>query len=158
MRSSTGRSRAGRAGAAPAEGSLLDGLGRGAFPPTLYVDGPSEPLKAAFLAELRSSWVAHVPEAPAARVLRAAEAGVDTILAAYHGGSLFNPRELTIVLEIEDLGRSEKKIEALAAGVARPSGGACLVLVESAADAQRRQRLARRARCAGARCPRGGAS
>jgi DNA polymerase III delta subunit len=148
MRSSTGRSRAGSAGAAPAQGSLLDGFERGAFPATLYVDGASEPLKAAFLAELRAAWARHVPAAPAARVLRAAEAGIDAILAAYHGGSLFNPRDLTVVLEIEDLGRSEKKLDALAAGLARPSGGACLVLVESAADAPRKSLAALRAACA----------
>ena len=54
MRSSAGRSRAGSAGAA-GTAALLDGFARGAFPPTLYLDGPSEPLKAAMLAELRAA-------------------------------------------------------------------------------------------------------
>src|SRR5438093_3311862 len=53
-------------------------------------------------------------------------------------GGRFSPRELTIVLEIEDLGRSEKKIAALAEGLGRPAGGSCLVLVESAAESPRK--------------------
>lgn len=71
-------------------------------------------------------------------MLRAAESGVEEILAAYHGVSLFTPRELTLVLEIEDLGRSEKRVAALADGVVRPAGGSCLVLVESEAEAPRK--------------------
>jgi DNA polymerase III delta subunit len=51
---------------------------------------------------------------------------------------LFSPRELAIVLDVEDLGRSEKTILALAEGVMRPSGGTCLVLLESAADGDRK--------------------
>ena len=143
MRSSAGRSKAG-SGAGPGAARLLGAFDRGEFPPTLYCEGPSEPLKACLLAELRAAWARSLaepergsPGAPA-RVLRAAEAGVEEILAAYHGGSLFSPRELTIVLGIEDLGRSEKKIAALAAGLARPAGGSCLVLVESAAESPRK--------------------
>ncbi len=79
-----------------------------------------------------------MPAAPTARVLRAAESGVEEILAAYQGASLFSPRELTVVLEVEDLGRSEKRIAALAAGLAQPAGASCLVLVESAADGPRK--------------------
>jgi DNA polymerase III delta subunit len=108
------------------------------MPATLYLEGPCEPLKAAMLAELRAAWAAHVPQAPTARVLRAAESGVEEILAAYQGASLFAPRELTLVLEVEDLGRSEKRVAALAAGLARPSGGSCLVLVESEGDSTRK--------------------
>src|SRR6059036_2261747 len=77
----TGRSPRGRAsgGEAPAsrpgmgDGGMLDaeGLieraGRGQFPPTLYLEGPDEALKAALLAELRAAWAASCPEAPAAR-------------------------------------------------------------------------------------------
>jgi len=143
MKSSAGRSKAG-SGAGPGAARLLGGFDRGEFPPTLYCEGPSEPLKASLLAELRAAWARSLaeperrsPGAPA-RVLRAAEAGVEEILAAYHGGSLFSPRELTIVLGIEDLGRSEKKVAALAAGLARPAGGSCLVLVESAAESPRK--------------------
>jgi len=136
MRSSAGPSRAGsaRSAAAPGIFGLLERLRAGTFPSTLYVEGPSEPLKTALLGQLRASWAASCPAAPLAHVLRAAESGVEQILAAYQGGSLFSPRELTLVLEVEDLGRSPKKIEALAAGIAQPSGGSCLVLVESAAE------------------------
>jgi DNA polymerase III delta subunit len=51
------------------------------------------------------------------------------------------------VLEIEDLGRSEKKIGVLAAGLARPAGGSCLVLVESAAETERRSLEPLRSAC-----------
>ena len=95
-------------------------------------------MKAAALAELRHAWAQACPEAPSARVFRAAETGVDEILAAFHGGSLFTPRELLIVLEIEDLGRGDKKIPALAEGMVRPSGGTCLTLVETASDTSRK--------------------
>ena len=144
MKSSAGPSRAGRArpGAAPPAqarvGGLLERFQAGAFPATLYVEGPSEPLKAALLAELRAAWATSCPESPTAHVLRAAESGVEEILAAYQSGSLFSPRELTIVLDIEDLSRSEKKIGVLAAGLVRPTGGSCLVLVESAAENERK--------------------
>ena len=79
-----------------------------------------------------------MPEAPLGRVLRAAEAGVEEILAAYQGASLFSPRDLVLVLEVEDLARSEKRVAALAAGLATPGAGSCLVLHESAADAPRK--------------------
>ena len=111
---------------------------QGRFPVTLYLEGPSEALKAEALAALRGSWAKHCPESPRARVLRAAENGVEEILAAFQGASLFTPRELIVVLEVEDLGRSEKRVAALALGLARPNGGSCLVLVESAADAPRK--------------------
>jgi len=52
------------------------------------------------------------------------------------------------VLEVEDLGRSAKKIDALAEGLARPGGASTLVLVESAAEAPRRSLDALRAACA----------
>src|SRR5262249_14098675 len=87
------------------------------------------------------------PTAPAARVLRAAETTVEEILSAYHGSSLFTPRELTLVLEIEDLGRSEKKIEALADGLRRPGGDSTLVLIESQADTPRKSLARLRAAC-----------
>lgn len=90
------------------------------------------------LAELRAAWAAHVPQAPGARVLRAAESGVEEILAAYQGASLFAPRELTVVLGVEVLGRSPNKVGAFAAGLGRPNGGSCLVLVESEAEDARK--------------------
>ncbi len=152
MRSSAGPSRAGRSRGGPPAGAgaagLLERFRAGDFPATLYVEGPSEPLKVALLGELKAAWAAGCPESPRASVLRAAESGVEEILAAYQGGSLFSPRELTLVLEVEDLGRSEKKIGVLAAGLARPAGGSCLVLVESAAENERKTLGALRSACA----------
>jgi len=134
--------------AAPSDGLALIGRAtQDAFPATLYVEGPDEALKAVFLAEYRRAWAAAVPEAPAARVMRPGEDGVDEILAAFHGVSLFTPRELTIVLDVEDFGRSEKRVAALAEGVSRPAGGSCLVLVESAGDSLRKTMDPLRAAC-----------
>ena len=117
---------------------LIERFGRGDFPATLYVEGPDEAVKAALLAELRRAWARACPEAPLARVFGAAEAGVEEILAAFQGTSLFSPRDLILVLEVEDLGRSEKRVAALADGLQRPAGGSCLVLHESAAEAPRK--------------------
>ncbi len=80
-------------------------------------------------------------------MFRAAEAGVDAILAAYQNTSLFSARELVIVLDVEDLGRSEKRVSALADGVERARGESCLVLVESAADNLRKSLDPLRAAC-----------
>jgi DNA polymerase III delta subunit len=120
---------------------------RGAFPATVYLEGPSEPLKAALLAEVRAAWAASCPESPLARVLRAAESGVPEILAAFQGVSLFSPRDLIVVLEIEDFGRSEKRIAALATGLARPVGTSSLILVESSAENPRKALEPLRAAC-----------
>ncbi len=120
----------------------------GDFPATVYLEGPDEAVKAAFLGEFRRAWAAAVPEAPAARVLRPDEQGVDAILAAYQNLSLFAPRELTLVFEVEDLGRSEKRVDALATGLLVPAGGSCLVLVESAAETTRKTLEPIRAACA----------
>jgi len=128
--------------------AVLAALGADRFPSTLYLEGGDEALKAAFLAELRRSWATAVPEAPLARILRGGEQDVDVILAAYQNVSLFAPRELTIVLDVEDLGRSEKKVDALAAGLTRPAGGSCLVLVESASESPRKTLEPLRAACA----------
>ena len=117
------------------------------FPSTIYLEGPDEAVKAAFLAEFRRIWAAAVPEAPHARVLRPGEQDVDEILAAFQNVSLFAPRELTVVFDIEDLGQSEKKVGALAAGLAQPAGGSCLVLVESASDSVRKTLDPVRAAC-----------
>jgi DNA polymerase III delta subunit len=95
-------------------------------------------LKAALLAELRRAWARTCPEAPLARVFQAGETGVEEILAAFQGTSLFSPRELILVLEVEDLGRSDRRVAALAAGLAVPSGGSCLVLHESDSDTFRK--------------------
>jgi hypothetical protein len=101
------RSAAPRGGGPVASATLFERLDRADFPASLYLDGPSEALKAALLAELRHAWAKSLPAAQPARVFRAAETSVEEILAAYQGISLFSPRDLVIVLEIEDLGRSE---------------------------------------------------
>src|SRR6266540_1566348 len=142
------RAAAGRAAAPLASAALLERLDRAVFPPSLYLDGPSEPLKAALLAELRHAWAGSTPGAPPARVFRAAETSVEEILGAYHGISLFSPRDLIVVLEVEDLGRSEKRVAALAAGIARPAGESCLTLVESQGDTVRKSLESLRSACA----------
>jgi DNA polymerase III delta subunit len=129
-------------------GGLIGRAEVGSFPSTLYVDGPSEPLKAAFLAALKVAWAAHTPQSHGARVFRATESGVEDILAAFQGASLFSPRDLILVLDIQDLMRSEKKILALAAGLARPAGESCLVFVESAAEPPRKSLVPLREACA----------
>lgn len=111
------------------------------------MEGPSEPLKAAFLAGLRHAWAKAVPEAPHARVFSAGEAGVEEILAAFQNTSLFTPRELVLVLDVQDLGRSEKRVAALAAGLSHPGAGSTLVLVESASDSARKTLEPLRAAC-----------
>jgi DNA polymerase III delta subunit len=128
--------------------SLLERAAAGDFPSSVYLEGPDEALKAAFLAEFRRAWAAAVPEAPAAIVMRPGEHDVDAILASFLNVSLFAPRELTLVLEIEDLGRSEKRVAALAAGLSRPAGAACIVLVESEAETARKTLAPLRAACA----------
>src|SRR5262245_27771095 len=140
--------RAPRATAAVPALVLLERTAAGDFPPTVYLEGPDEAVKAAFLAEFRRAWAAAVPEAPVARVMRPGEQDVDAILAAFQNVSLFSPRELTLVLEVEDLGRSEKRVAALAEGLSRPAGGSCLVLVESEAETVRKTLAPLRAACA----------
>ncbi len=81
-------------------------------------------------------------------MFRAAESGAEEILAAFHGTSLFTPRELVIVLDLEGLGRSEKNVLALAEGLTRPNDGSCLTLVESAAEQPRKSLEPVRAACA----------
>jgi DNA polymerase III delta subunit len=147
-RRTSGRPAPARRAPPVAAGALLERFDRGDFPATLYLEGPDEGLKAALLAELRHAWARGCPEAPAARVFRAAEATVDELLAAFHGGSLFSPRELLMVLEIDDLGRSEKRVAALAEGLGRPVGGTSMVLVESAAESPRKSLEPLRAACA----------
>ena len=128
--------------------ALLERVASGEFPATVYLEGPEEAVKAAFLAEFRRAWASTVPEAPEARVLRPDESGVDAILSAYQNVSLFAPRKLTIVFEVEDVGRSEKRVAALAEGLRVPAGGSSLVLVESAGDSLRKTLEPLRAACA----------
>jgi DNA polymerase III delta subunit len=151
MKSSRARSKAGSGAARPAAPvdplAFARAVSEGRFPGSLYLEGSSEALKAECLATLRRAWRQREPLAPAAHVLRTAESSVEEILAHYQGASLFTPRELIIVLEIEDLGRSEKRVSALAAGLVAPAGESCLVLVESAADATRKSLEPLRAAC-----------
>jgi DNA polymerase III delta subunit len=130
------------------EAGLIARLDRDEFPSSLYVDGPDESLKAALLGEVRHAWTRACPEAPHARVFRAGEDRIDGILAAYHGTSLFTPRELLIVLEVEAIGRSERVVESFAEGIARGAGGSCLVLVESTSETPRKSLEALRAAAA----------
>jgi len=117
------------------------------LPGSLYLEGSSEAVKVAVLAALKRAWHLHRASSPIS-VLRAAEAGVDQILASYQSTSLFSPGELVIVLDVEDLGRSEKKIAALAGGIARGGGSeSCLVLIESAGDSVRKALDPLRAAC-----------
>lgn len=81
-------------------------------------------------------------------MFRAAESGVEEILAAFQSASLFSPRDLVLVLEVEDLARSEKRVAALAEGLARPGGGSCLVLHESEGETERKKLEPLRAACA----------
>jgi DNA polymerase III delta subunit len=120
---------------------------RDEFPASLYLDGPDESLKAAILAEARHAWARAVPESPHPRVFRAAEDSVEEILATYQGASLFTPRELIVVLDVEGLGRSEKSIRAMAEGVRRPAGPSCLIFSESASDSARKSLEPLRAAC-----------
>src|SRR5207249_1989711 len=62
--------------------------------------------------------------------------------------SLFGSSDLVIVLDIEDLGRGDKRIAALAAGIGAGGGESCLVLVESAGDSPRKSLDPLRAVCA----------
>jgi DNA polymerase III delta subunit len=80
--------------------------------------------------------------------MRAGENGVDEVLGAFHGLSMFATRELTLVLDVEDYARSEKRVAALAEGASRPAGGSCLVFVESAAESERKSLAPLRAACA----------
>ncbi|HET9326379.1 MAG TPA: hypothetical protein VFQ05_06380 [Candidatus Eisenbacteria bacterium] len=118
------------------------------FPSSLYLDGPDESLKAAVIAEARHAWAKACPESPHPRVFRAAEDSVEEILAVYQGASLFTPRELIIVLDVEGLSRSERGIRALAEGVRRPAGASTLIFSESGADSARRSLEPLRAACA----------
>ncbi len=143
-----GASRAAKSAPAADPLAVLKSAESGAFPGSVYLEGSDDAVKTAFLAEYRRLWALAVPEAATARVLHAGESGVDPILAAYQNVSLFSPRELTIVFDIEDLGRSEKRVLALADGLSTPSQGSSLVLVESPAETVRKLMAPLRDACA----------
>ena len=89
-----------------------------------------------------------MPEAPAARVLWPGEDDVDAVLNAWQSVSMFTPRELTLVMGVEALARSEKRANELAAGLGRPGGESRIVFVEAAAEKERKTLGAVRAACA----------
>lgn len=91
-----------------------------------------------------------MPESPAARVLWPGEDDVDTVLNAWQSVSMFTPRELTLVMGVESLvrGGSAKRAEELAAGLGRPGGESSIVLVEAAAEKERKTLASVRAACA----------
>lgn len=126
---------------------MLERAFSGTFPRSLWIEGPDEALKAAFLAGYRRAWAAAVPAAPAARVLWPGEDDVDAVLNAWQSVSMFTPRELTLVMGVEALARSEKRANELAAGLDRPGGESCIVLVEAAADKPRKTLAPVRAAC-----------
>jgi DNA polymerase III delta subunit len=147
------RSRAGSGAtvraAAPADPlAVLVRADAGTFPPSLYLEGDDEALKAEFLGAFRRAWGKAVPDAPSPRVLRMGEDDVNRVLSAYHGISMFAARELTIVLAVESLVRSENRVVELAEGAARPAGESCLVLVEAAAESPRKLLAPLRSACA----------
>ena len=72
--------RAARSSADAGTRALLEAWDRGEFPSSIYVEGPSEPVRAAMLAELRSAWAAAVLDAPIGRVFLASEASVEEVL------------------------------------------------------------------------------
>jgi DNA polymerase III delta subunit len=152
-RSSGGRGPASRGRFAGASGAsdplyVLQSLDRGEWPASVYLYGPSEAIKAAFLSELRAAWAAQCPESPSARVFRAAENSVEEVLALYQGVSLFSPRDLILVFEVEDWARGSQRIEALCSGIGAPAGASLLVLVESESDTVRKALEPARAACA----------
>ena len=85
---------------------------------------------------------------PGARA--AARRGAEVLEAWDRGefpASLFSPLSLSIVLEVEDLDRSEKRLAAMAAGIANPAGSSCIALVETAAESARKSLEPLRAAC-----------
>lgn len=76
------------------------------------------------------------------------EDDVDAVLNAWQSLSMFAPRELTLVMGVETLARSEKRAGELAAGLGRPGGESRIVLVEASADKPRKTLEPVRAACA----------
>ncbi len=72
---------------------------------------------------------------------------MDAVLNAWQSVSMFTPRELTLVMGVEALARSEKRARELAEGLGRPGGESCIVLVEAAAEKARKTLEPVRAAC-----------
>jgi DNA polymerase-3 subunit delta len=171
MRSSPGPSRTGRAGGAGASraggrggagrdsratasrSAVLDAAGFDAWlggdeplPRALYLAGADEAAKAEALTGLKERWAAAYPGVPPT-VLRAGEAGVEQVMAAAQGGSLFQPAAFVLVLNVEEWVRSPRTVEAAARGVAAIAPENCVVFVESAAETERKTLAALAAEC-----------
>jgi DNA polymerase III delta subunit len=157
MRSSPAPSRTGRgaAGARPgaARSRATDAAGfdawlerGGPLPRALYLSGADEAAKAEALSRFKETWAVAYPEV-APTVLRAGEAGLDRVMAAAQGASLFQPASLVLVLNVEEWTRSPRTVEAAVAGVAAVSPENCLVLVESAAEVERKTLVPLAAAC-----------
>lgn len=159
MRSSPAPSRTGRGGAArrpraAAGPRALDAAGFDAWlageeplPRALYLAGADEAAKTEALAGLKERWAAAYPGV-APTVLRAGEAGVERVMAAAQGASLFQPAALVVVLNIEEWVRSPRLVEAAARGVAAIAPENCVVFVESAAETERKTLAALAGECA----------
>src|SRR5215467_12572858 len=90
---------------------------RDPLPTSIYVSGGDEAAKAEVLGSLKERWAEERPEV-APVVLRAAETGVDRVLAEAQGASLFVPATFVIVLNVEEWTRSARTVEAAAEGAA----------------------------------------
>ncbi len=108
----------------------------GPWPRSVYLSGRDEAAKAELLAWWRERWQRERGGSPV--VHRAGEAGVARVLADAQGGSLFEPCVLVEVLHVEEWGRSPRSVEAAAAGVVALPADNSLLLVESAADEERK--------------------
>jgi DNA polymerase III delta subunit len=107
------------------------------LPTSIYVSGSDEAAKAEVLASLKQRWADDHPDVPPV-VLRAAETGVDRVLAEAQGSSLFAPASFVLVLNVEEWVRSARTVEAAATGAAAVPAGNVLVFVESAAENERK--------------------
>jgi DNA polymerase III delta subunit len=151
-KSSAARSRTGSAGA-PGPGRRLDPEGFDAWwssgaplPRSFYLSGSDEAAKAEALSLLRDRWAEGNPEVPPT-VLRAGEAGVERVLAEAQGSSLFAPASFVLVLNVEEWVRSARTVDAAAEGMAAVPEGNAVVLVESAAENERKTLVPLREAC-----------
>jgi len=117
------------------------------LPTSIYLSGGDEAAKAEVLSALKGRWAEERPDVPPV-VLRAAETGVDRVLAEAQGASLFVPASFVIVLNVEEWTRSARTVEAAAEGAAAVPSGNVLLFVESAAENERKTLVPLSAACA----------
>lgn len=96
---------------------------------------------------MKERWADDHPDVPPV-VVRAAETGVDRVLAEAQGSSLFAPASFVLVLNVEEWVRSAKTVEAAAHGASSIPSGNVLVFVESAAENERKTLAVLSAACA----------